>query len=206
MTQITQLNTAESIADDDLLIIWDSSAAATRKVTAKQLSDYVLSELVFPSGVAESYYLDAQNRGINVTINTTPQNFLWNVIAQEVGTPSFNTSTSEFIFPFTGIYTFTFMYNVDVPSGTHQIISAAQTSADGITWSPVQYSARWETQRNGDNDQALFVSTNRFTQGTRIRFVTWATGGMTITTETPPNGTGFTIPASRILITGVRAQ
>jgi hypothetical protein len=206
MTQITQLNSADSIADDDLLIIWDASAAATRKVTALQLANYVNAKQTFPSGVAESYYLDAQNRGVNVTINTTPQNFLWNVIATEIGTPSFNTSTSEFIFPFTGIYNFTFMYNVDVPSGTHQILSAAQTSNDGVTWSPVQYSARWETQRNGDNDQALFVSNNRFTAGQRIRFVTWATGGMNITTENPPNGAGFTIPASRILITGVRAQ
>lgn len=206
MSTIPNLNAADEVAGDDLLMIWDTSASATRHITVQQLSDFVLSEQVFPSGVAESYYLDAQNRNTGVTINTTPQNFLWPTIASEVGTPSFNSTTSEFIFPFTGIYTFTFMYNVKVASGTHQIISAAQVSMDGVTWTPSQYSARWEVQKNGDSDQALFVSTNRFTQGMRIRFVTWATGGMTITTETPPNGTGFSIPASRILITGVRAQ
>jgi len=203
---INDLNSSDAIADDDFFPIWDASSGATRKVSALMLADYVNSKQSFPSGVAESYYLDAQNRGIGVTINTTPQNFLWPVIASEFGTPSFNSANSVITFPFTGIYTFTFMYNCDVGGGTQQIISAAETSTDGITWTPAQYSARWEAQRSSDNDQALFVSTNRFVAGTRIRFATWATGGMTITTETPPNGAGFTIPASRILITGVRAQ
>ena len=50
---------------------------------------------------------------------------------------------------------------------------------------------------------ATFVSTNAFTAGTRIRFVTWASAiGVSIVTESPV--TGYTIPAARVLVTGIK--
>lgn len=158
-----------------------------------------------PSGLAaDGCYLDVQRRTASFTMPTTPTTFIWNTEVTDTD-GMYDTATGEITCPFTGNYTFNFMFNTDASSGVHQIISAAELWS-GSVWVKSEYSARQQAVRSGDNTQATYVSTNRFVAGTKLRFPTWCDSSVTLITEVPVNGAGFTIPAARLLITGIRTE
>lgn len=153
---------------------------------------------------ADGCYLDVLRLTASFTMPTTQTPFVWDTEVADTDN-IYNTSNGELTLPFTGIYTFNFMFNTDTASGVHQLISGAELW-NGSAWVKSQNSARQQAVRQGDNTQAIYVSTNRFTAGTKLRFPTWCDAGVTIITEVPTNGTGFTIPAARLLMTGIRTD
>jgi len=151
-------------------------------------------------------YMDVQRRTATFNMPTTPTAFVWDTEVSDAKN-MYDSATGVITIPFTGMFTFNFMFNTETSSGTRQIISAAELSTDnGATWVKSEFSARQQAVRAGDNTQATYVSTNRFAQGVKLRFPTWCDANVTIVTETPVNGTGFTIPAARLLITGIRTD
>lgn len=151
----------------------------------------------------DEYYLDAQSRESTSAIPTTPTTYKWSTLV--TGLPSYyDTSTGIITLHFTGMYSFYFSYNVSASSGTRRLLSAVEVF-DGTNWIKSQYSARQQPVKSTDTTQVIFVSTNRFVKGQQIRFVTWCDAAVSVTTEAALGSTGFTIPAARILITGIRS-
>jgi hypothetical protein len=158
----------------------------------------------YPAEVGvQLYSLDAQKRSataIAIPVNTnTP--FVWDQIIAEGGFQAYNTTTGTFTCPFTGNYTFTFRFNASVASSTRQMSAAAEIW-NGSAWIKSEFSAVSDAVRSGEARQVVFVSTVRFPAGTQVRFPFWCESAVTITNITPVNSTGFTVPASRLMITG----
>lgn len=155
----------------------------------------------------ESFYLDAQNQSLGaIALPTSATTFIWPTIMTSYGDIGYDTSTGTVTINKTGVYTFNFTYNVVVPSGTRSVFSGAKIW-NGTSFVPSRYSARAVSVRNNETGQAIFTSTNRFVAGTQIQFDTWCDNGVNIQAVTPVGGaSGYTIPAARILITGVESQ
>lgn len=145
--------------------------------------------------------LDVQLRAASTDIPTTPTVFVWPTeVTDTLGV--YDTSTGVITIPFSGDYTFVFMYNTSTTGSAKQLISAAQ-SWNGSTWAPLEFSTRQLSVAQGIKAQSTFMSTSPFTAGQQIRFVTWAsTTGVTILTESPL--AGYTIVAARMQITGIK--
>ena len=151
----------------------------------------------------DEFYLDIQSRESTTLVPTTPTTYKWSTLV--TGLPSsYDTSTGVVSIPFTGMYSLCISYNVSASSGTRRLLSAGEVY-DGTSWVKIQYSARQQPVRSVDTSQVMFISTNRFVKGQQIRFVTWCDAAVSVTTENAVGSTGFTIPASRLLITGIRS-
>lgn len=147
------------------------------------------------------YYLDAQTRTSSVAIPSTPTTFVW-VTPVSDSFNSYNETTGVITTPFSGQYTFLFSYNCLTTGGIKQLYSAAQIW-NGSAWVVSEYSTRQAAVRLDDKNQILFTSTNFFAAGTQIRFVTWGSAaGINITTDNIL--AGYTVPAARLLVTGVK--
>ena len=151
----------------------------------------------------QNFYLDVQRRAASTSLPTSPTNpFLWDTLVSDTHR-SHTLAAGTTLLPFDGTYSFVFLYNVDVASGTRAILSAAESFVGGV-WTKLEFSCRQKAIRSTENNQALYASTNRFTANTLIRFPVWCdASGQTIITESP--AAGFTIPAARMLITGIRS-
>jgi len=158
----------------------------------------------YPSDKTQTYALDAQKRSATAlaipTVTTTP--FLWDTIVNENGVPSYNPATGVFTCPFTGIYTFVFRFNATVASGTRQISAGAEVW-NGSAWVKSEFSAVFDAVRSGETRQIVFLSPVNFASGVQIRFPFWCESNVTIANGAPINSTGFTVPASRLMITAV---
>lgn len=158
----------------------------------------------YPNDRQQTYALDAQKRSATAlaipTVTTTP--FVWDQIINENGVPSYNVSNGTFTCPFTGVYTFVFRFNVTVQSGTRQISAGAEVW-NGSAWVKSEFSAVFDAVRSGEARQVVFSSPVNFAAGVQIRFPFWCEGNITIKNDTPVNSTGFTVPASRLMITAV---
>ena len=150
---------------------------------------------------SQGVYVDAQVRTASVDVPTSPTLFVWDTeVADTLGI--YNPTTGVFTIPFSGDFNFIFMYNTATVGSAKQLYSAAQLW-NGNAWVPLEYSTRQVSVAQGIKAQSTFVSTNPFQAGAQLRFVTWASAtGVTINTESP--ATGYTIPAARILLTGVK--
>lgn len=155
-----------------------------------------------------SYYLDVQSQSLSsVPLPTSATTYVWPTIVTEFGAAStYSPASGTITIPFTGVFTFNFTYSTVVASGSHSVFSGAKVF-NGSTFVPSRYSARAVSVRNGETGQAIFTSTNRFTAGTQLRFDTWCDSGVNVQGITPVGGSAdYTIPAARLLITGVETQ
>jgi hypothetical protein len=161
----------------------------------------------YPDNRQQTYALDAQKRSATAlaipTVTTTP--FVWNTIVNENGVPSYNPATGVFTCPFTGVYTFVLRFNVTVASGTRQLSAGAETW-NGSAWVKSEFSAVFDAVRYGEARQVVFSSPVNFAAGVQIRFPFWCESNVTIANGIPVNSTGFTVPASRLMITAVSSQ
>ena len=205
--KINELNISQDVTDNDLIPIYDVSAGATRAVTVKSLADLIVSDMDAPPGVVVSYFLDVQSQSASlVALPTSATTFIATTIASEIGGASYNATTGTLTIPFTGIYTLTFSFNTVIPSGTHSVFTGAKLW-NGSSFVPLRYSARVVSVRINETGQAIFTSTNRFTAGTKLQLDGWCDSGVNIQSITPVGGsTNYTVPAARILLSGVETQ
>lgn len=154
-----------------------------------------------------SYYLDAQNQSVtNVAVPTSASTFIWPTVVSELGAAVYNNTTGTFTIPFTGTYTFVFMYNA-VATGATRILSSGAKIWNGTSFVPSRYSARTISVRANETGQTLYVSTNRFTAGTQLQFDLWCDASINIISQNPSGAAGaYTVPAARILISGTETQ
>lgn len=145
-------------------------------------------------------YLDAQVRVASAAIPTSPTAFVWEAEVTDT-INMYNQASGEITIPFTGQWAFTFSFNAVSAVATKSLYAAAQTW-DGSAWVTSTYSTRQDAVRNGEARQVLFSSQNQFSAGTKLRFVVWGQTDLTIVTQTIT--TGYTVPAARLLITGVK--
>jgi hypothetical protein len=145
--------------------------------------------------------LDIQVRTVSVPVPTTPALFVWDTeVIDTLGI--YDPVTGEITIPFNGNYSFNFLYNAATSGTAKQLYSAAQVW-NGSTWVAIEYSTRQLYIAQNVKNVATFVSTNPFTAGTRLRFVTWASASdVSIVTESP--SAGYTIVAARLMMTGVK--
>lgn len=145
--------------------------------------------------------VDAQRRDASFTMPTETNPFVWDNVAVDTG-GIYNPVTGITTIPFTGIYTFNFAFSVSAGTGTDILYAFAQTSVDGIVWTTSTYSGR-RLVISTQGQQLLMASTNKFTQGTKLRFVFFSTSpSTTIGTVNVPQSTAI-VPAARLLITGI---
>lgn len=145
--------------------------------------------------------IDAQLRTTTTELPTTPTVFIWPTeIVDSLG--SYDPTTGILTLGFSGNYNFNFLYNCQTSGSAKQLYSAAQVW-NGSTWVISEFSTRQLSIAQGIKNLATFVSSNPFSAGTQLRFVTWASAsGVNIVTESPY--TGYTIPAARLMVTGVK--
>lgn len=145
--------------------------------------------------------LDAQSRIASAPVPTSPTVFIWGTeVVDSLG--MYDPVTGEIVIPFTGNYTFLFLYNAITNGSAKQLYSAAQIW-NGSAWISSEYSTRQLYIAQGVKNVATFVSANVFAAGTRLRFVTWASASG-VTLETENILTGYTIPAARLMVTGTK--
>ncbi len=146
--------------------------------------------------------VDVQRRDTSFTMPTAAVPFVWNVVQTDTG-GIYNPTTGVTTIPFTGLYTFNFAFSMSAGGGTDILYAFAQTSTDnGISWSTSTYSGR-RIVISTQGQQILMASTNKFTQGTQLRFVFFSTDPTsTIASVNVPQSTAV-VPASRLLITGI---
>ena len=157
----------------------------------------------YPTSGAPLYSIDAQKRSSTAlsipTSTTTP--FFWDTVVNEVGFQAYDPLTGVFTCPFNGIYTFTFRFNATASSGTRQMSAAAEVW-NGSAWVKSEFSAVSDAVRSGEARQVVFVSPVRFSANTQVRFPFWCDSLISIANGIPANSTGFTTPASRLMIVG----
>ena len=158
----------------------------------------------YPTSGAPLYSIDAQKRSSTAlsipTSTTTP--FIWDTVVNEVGFQAYDPLTGVFTCPFNGIYTFTFRFNVTVASGTRQMSAGAEVW-NGTAWVKSEFSAVIDAVRSGEARQIIFVSPVRFPAGLQVRFPFWCESAITIANIVPLNGTGYTVPAARLMVVGI---
>jgi len=149
-----------------------------------------------------SFYLDAQNRIASVAVPTTPTTIVWPTVITDTS-EQYNFSTGVITLPFDGIYNFQFFYNIS--SGQNRTLYSYVEVWNGSAWIISRYSTREISITSTTDGQYTFVSTNYFKANTLIRFTFWASGACAlVSTDAPGTVAGTaTIPASRVLITGV---
>lgn len=146
-------------------------------------------------------FVDAQVRSPSTSIPASPTPFVWTTAVDD-SFGSINTTTGVITFPFDGEYTFTFSFNPVTTGTVKQFYMWAEKYIDGV-WVKQEYTARIGAVRLSDQTQIPFFSTNNFKAGEQIRFVVWGSAtGISILTQSID--TGFTVPASRLQITGVK--
>jgi len=145
--------------------------------------------------------IDAQLRTASTELPTTPTVFVWPTeIVDTIG--SYNNTTGVITLQFSGDFSFNFLYNSQTSGSAKQLYSAAQIW-NGSTWVAAEFSTRQISVAQNIKTLATFVSTNPFAAGTQLRFVTWASAaGLNLVTESP--SAGYTIPAARLMVTGVK--
>jgi len=77
---------------------------------------------------------------------------------------------------------------------------------NGSAWVKSEFSAVFDAVRDGEARQVVFSSPVNFAAGVQIRFPFWCESNVTIANGIPVNSTGFTVPASRLMITAVSSQ
>lgn len=148
------------------------------------------------------FYLDAQNRAASTAAPTTPTTVVWPTVVTDTS-GQYNNSTGAIVLPFDGVYSFQFFYNISTASP--RVIYSYAEVWNGGAWVISRYSTRDISITSTTDGQYAFVSTNYFKANTLIRFTFWASGSCNLVTADAPNtvaGTA-TIPATRLLITGV---
>ena len=156
-----------------------------------------------------SYRLDAQTRSATPVAfpatDTVP--YVWPTIVAEDGGLSgfYNATTGVFTTPFTGAYTFVFRFNAQANASTKVLCAGAEVFSGG-SWVKSEFSAVIQAIRAGESTQVVFSSPVRFPANLQIRFPFWCDSGVTHQNIVTPNGTGWTVPAARLMILGVESQ
>lgn len=148
---------------------------------------------------SEGYYLDAQVRDASTALPTTPTPFVWTTeVADSLS--DYDNTTGVITIPFTGVFNTMINFNAFTSGSVKQLYLAAQI-LNGSTWEPLEYTTRQSAVRLSDKHQVLFTSQNKWDAGTQIRFVVWSSAA-TVDIITESVAEGYTVVASRVLITG----
>lgn len=153
-----------------------------------------------PPGVA-SFHLIVESREASLDLPTVPTAYVWSsVVSDTYGAYSNGVIT----FPFSGVFDFFITANPVTSGSTKRLITGTQIF-DGSSWSILEYSAQQTAVRQADKHKALFSSSGAFQAGTKLKFDSWGSAAtISLLTETPY--TGYNIPASRLVITGVQTS
>lgn len=149
---------------------------------------------------SQGYFLDAQRRDGVYSLPTTPTAFVWDIEARDT-LNAYNPATGVLTIPFTGQYTIQFAALARSKVSTQSVFSASQRYVDGV-WTNNEFTCRQDSAKNGENKQTLFVSSSEFEAGTQLRFLVWCSSSVDFITYSP--AAGLTIPACRLLISGVK--
>jgi hypothetical protein len=182
----------------DLLMLQSASADAGRKVTV----DQILALIPDGSQSVQTMYIDAQRR-TNFTFPSAPATFVWDVEVSDTY-QSYNPTTGVITMPFSGQYTFAFMFNAAATTGTDYLYAYVEVSSNGgASWQTATYSGRRIAVVNGQDSQVFMVSNNYFTVGQQLRFVFFSSDTTTTASNFAIPSSSAIVPAARLLITGV---
>jgi len=116
---------------------------------------------------------------------------------------TYNTSTGEFVFTNGGSYSFTMLLNAQASAANKKMYFYAELDTGG-GYAIRQYSARDTLLKTTTTEQTVFVSSNYFPAGTKLKLFLWGDATVSISTVDLPGTTPgtATIPACRIMFAG----
>lgn len=153
------------------------------------------------AGVSNSLEVLDTSASISVPTTITLLKPTTTVVANGI---TYDSSTGEIVFTNGGSYSFNLLLNAKTSATNKQVYFYAEEDT-GSGWVPKQYSARQFTIDKSTTEQRVFVSSNRFAAGSKLRLYLWASANtVTLVTEDLPGtpaGT-VTLPAIRMMFAG----